>query len=158
MVLITHWQPEWRFLSQCDHKSQSQNCYYTIHDHLFNTKQFWRIWTTLRVLTCQRTMHRKHLNEKSFGPFRPVRPAGLEVQARPCPRAARPVTITTWDILQLTSGTTSILLTRRNQRNIVSNDAWQYPVNFSQQYFCKQFISNIFRKIISLQIIFFDGY
>ena len=92
MVLITRWQPEWRFLSQCDHKSQSQNCYYTIHDHLFNTNKF---WATVRVLTCPRTMHRKHLNEKSFGPFRPVkaRGPGSPGPARPGPWAARPVTI-----------------------------------------------------------------
>ena len=88
LVLITRWQPEWRFLSQCDNKSQSQNCYYTIHDHLFNTKQF---GTTVRVITRPCTMHTmQYLNEKSLGPFPP---AGLEVQARPGPRAARPVTI-----------------------------------------------------------------
>ena len=36
------------------------------------------------------------MHRKSLGPFRPVsgvRPAGLKVQARPGPRAARPVTI-----------------------------------------------------------------
>ena len=46
----------------------------------------------------QRTMHRGLLNEKSLGPFRPVRPAGLDFQvlpdpAQPGPRAARPVAI-----------------------------------------------------------------
>ena len=61
-----------------------------IHDHLFNTKQF---WTTVRVLTWPRTMHRQLLNKKSFGPFGPWQPAGLIVQARSGPRAARPVTI-----------------------------------------------------------------
>ena len=32
-------------------------------------------------------------NEKSLGPFRPVRPAGLDVQAQPGTRGARPITI-----------------------------------------------------------------
>ena len=51
----------------------------------------------------------QHLNEKSLGPFRP---AGLEVQARPGPRAARPVTIST----------SNCLFT--NRLNIRSNESW----------------------------------
>ena len=43
----------------------------------------------------QRTKHRGILNKTSLGPFRPVRPAGLDFQARPGPRAVRPVAIST---------------------------------------------------------------
>ena len=38
-------------------------------------------------------LHRGLFNKKSLGPFRPVRPAGLDFQVRPGPRAARPIAI-----------------------------------------------------------------
>ena len=43
-------------------------------------------------------LHRGLLNKKFLGPFGPVRPAGLDFQARPGPRAARPVAISNIDI------------------------------------------------------------
>ena len=42
------------------------------------------------LLRGQRIMHRGLLNKKSLGPFWPVRPAGLDFQARPCPACWRP--------------------------------------------------------------------
>ena len=48
-------------------------------------------------------MHRGILNKKSLGPFRPVRPAGLDFQARPGParfgpRAGPGYAISSYDI------------------------------------------------------------
>ena len=46
-------------------------------------------------------LHKELLNKIFLGPFGPVRPSGLDFQARPGPRAARPVTISNPDIRKL---------------------------------------------------------
>ena len=75
-----------RFLSQFDHKSQSQTVIIQSHD----SRSFVQIQINfeppvLSSVSCLRTMHRKFL-----GQFRPVRRAGLEVQARLGPARGPP--------------------------------------------------------------------
>ena len=62
------------------------------HVHLFNTQhlQVTTIHNFLVLPSGQRTMHTELLNEKSLGPFRPVRPAGLDFQTWHGPARGRP--------------------------------------------------------------------
>ena len=79
------------------HKSQAQTVIQS-HAHLFNIQHIYKLQQfTIPLLlpSGQRTMHRGLLNKKSLGPFRPVRPTGLDFQAGP--RAARPVAISSSD-------------------------------------------------------------